>query len=265
VAAELRSLVRSALRPREEPGATPIQVPGAARPLFVVGADATAFVADFARVVRASSVARGGAERALLRFARSLGEGRRPDALSQVSRDLLGRLATSVRAVGQGIVVGGSSALVTARVVDNLVEGAIQGIHVGVSARDERHRTIQSVVVARNVVHCAVPVSYDRDRHGIFVGNVRSAHVVDNVCTLRRIGAVQPRPTPVEGVRVHGELGPFLAVRQTSLQGFTVGVRVVPLEPQPTARMWLVAETMADGAETTLIAPPAVDRERNLP
>ena len=85
---------------------------------------------------------------------------------------------------------------------------------------------------------------------------------------LRRIGRLVPdaRPTPVEGVRVHGELGPFMVVRQSHLRGFTVGVRVTPLnQPTPKDRVWLVAETMATGASPAVVAPDSVDRERNAP
>ena len=39
---------------------------------------------------------------------------------------------TQTRAVGQGIVVGGSN-VETVRVDSNLVENAVQGIHIGVS------------------------------------------------------------------------------------------------------------------------------------
>jgi hypothetical protein len=69
----------------------------------------------------------------------------------------------------------------------------------------------------------------------------------------------------VAGIRIHGALGPFMSVRQTSLRNFTVGVRVVPLGRAPLQRVWLVAETMAVGSTAALDAPAAVDRERNMP
>jgi hypothetical protein len=40
---------------------------------------------------------------------------------------------------------------------------------------------------------------------------------------------------------------------------------VVPLAPVPTPRVWLVAETVAQGAAAALDAPATVDRERNVP
>jgi hypothetical protein len=55
-------------------------------------------------------------------------------------------------------------------------------------------------------------------------------------------------------------------VRQTSLKGFApTGVSVVPLGSTPGDRMWLVAETMADGAVLGVSAPATVEQERNRP
>jgi len=142
----------------------------------------------------------------------------------------------------------------------------VQGLPVGVSdARMTVRDAADTVIVSRNVVHAVVPADYSRDRHGIFVGNARSIHVVDTVATLRRIGSVATgaQPSPVEGIRIHGVLGPFLSVRQSSLEGFAVGVRVVPLPTVPKSRMWLVAETFAADATTLLDAPVTVERERN--
>jgi hypothetical protein len=68
----------------------------------------------------------------------------------------------------------------------------------------------------------------------------------------------------VEGIRIHGVLGPFLVVRQAILDGFSVGVRVVPLtDPKPV--MWFVAEVIASGAGQALNAPAKVARERVAP
>ena len=171
------------------------------------------------------------------------------------------------RAAGQGIVVAGTR-VGSVQVVDNVVEDAAQGIHVGVSNADAPGTEIAGdVLLSRNVVHSLVPAAHDRDRHAVFVGNARSIHVESTVATLRRIGpAPLGGPTPVEGIRVHGVLGPFLCVRQTSLRGFgPTGVTIVALGTPPPDRMWLVAETMADGATLGVSAPAAVEQERNRP
>ena len=121
------------------------------------------------------------------------------------------------------------------------------------------------MLLSRNVVHALVPPDYDRERHGIFVGNARSVHVIDTVATLTRTGR-SPRlaDTPVEGIRVFGVLGPFLVIRHTSLRGFQIGIRVAPLVT-PNLRIWTVTETMAVGARAALMAPPTVGSNNNAP
>ena len=170
-------------------------------------------------------------------------------------------------AVGQGIVVGGTE-VEFVRVLDNLVEDAVQGIHVGVSQSSRGPRqTVEAVVIAGNVVRSFVPASYRRDRHAVFVGNARSVHVSGTVATLRRTAAaVEERVTAVEAVRLHGIFGPFLVVRDTSATGFSVGVAVEPLEmPEPAT--WIVSDTMADGAATAVRIPAGAPVEllRNRP
>jgi hypothetical protein len=118
---------------------------------------------------------------------------------------------------------------------------------IGVSNPDDPgQESIDEAVLSRNVVHARVPIGYKRDRHGVFVGNARSIHICDTVATLKRAGKLPPGeiPTPVEGIRVHGVLGPFVVVRHTSLAGFTLGVRV---EPQPGAEAARVARGRDDG------------------
>ena len=264
--AEVALMLRSSLRERAGRGISRVTLPGAEEPVHIEGAEVAALARDLAATARPSAIRRGGGpEKALLRFARSLATHKGLAALSPASLELVERLTLKLRCAGQGIVVGGAGAR-NVRVLDNLVEDATQGIHVGVSGHGGERRTIETVLIARNVVKAAVPASYDRERHGVFVGNARSVHVLDTAATLRRLPPEGvPSPTPVEGVRIHGELGPFLAVRQTSLQGFSTGVRVVPLPPVPQARMWLVAETLAEGAGAALVAPAGVERERNVP
>jgi hypothetical protein len=265
VGAHLRARLSAALRPKGGTGVKRIAVPATGDKLFVADEELAPLVDDFAKAARKSTTRRGGAQGALLRFSRGLGSGQRLDVLSPASRDLVSLLAGQLRAAGQGIVVGGSGSTIV-RILDNVVEGTIQGIHVGVSAANGGTRTVDAALIAGNVVRALIPASYDRDRHGIFAGNVRSLNLADNTLALRRIPPEGvPSPTEVEGVRVHGVIGAFLSIRQTSLAGFAVGVRVVPLPPVPDVRMWLVGETLAQGATATLDAPPAVDRERNVP
>ena len=166
---------------------------------------------------------------------------------------------------GQGIVVGGSRAG-TIQIHDNVVEDTVEGIHVGLSTPSIGGReAADEVVIARNHIHLLVPRLYDRERHAVFAGNVRSLHILDTVATLRRGGKSKLAPTAVEAIRIRGELGPFVCIRQSSLGGFSIGVRVLPLGTVPVQRMWLVSETAAIGASAALSAPTTVDRQRNVP
>jgi hypothetical protein len=170
--------------------------------------------------------------------------------------------------VDAGIQVAGAN-VGTVRVLDNLVESAVRGIHVGVSRSGEGPPPAADVVVlSGNVVHLFVPAGFRRDRHAVFVGNARSISILDTVATLRR--SPQPAETPatavvpVEGIRVYGSFGPFLLVRGSSLRGFNVGVRVAPLAA-PSIVTWVVADTLAEGAAQGVDAPGTVEQQRNRP
>jgi hypothetical protein len=170
-------------------------------------------------------------------------------------------LATG-RVVDEGIVVAGG-AVGTVEILDNLVEETIQGIHVAASGPAAGREAAEAVLLSRNVVHARIPAGHKRERHAVYVGNARSVHVKDTIATLERTGA--GAQTPVDAIRLYGNFGPFVAVRQTSTRNFTTGVRVRPLEPLPSPRMWLVAETMAQGGTLGAEVPEAVEAERNYP
>jgi hypothetical protein len=262
----LRTLIDAAVRPDAERGTRPVKVPGA-EPLHVLaGSQAEKLIVALAAQLSPSQVARRGALKALQAAARRAADGPARARLPKSAQAVIGQLQVDLRVVGQGIVVGGSRAG-TVEILGNLVEDAVQGIHVGVSDGDPSAREAADIVmIARNVVHALVPSLYDRDRHAVFVGNARSIHVLDTVATLVRAGAIAlPFTTPVEAIRIHGELGPFVTVRQSSLRGFRVGVRVVAVGAVPQPRMWLVAETLALGATATVDAPSTVQQERNSP
>jgi hypothetical protein len=256
IAREAQRLITGAIR--MAPGPPP-------QPQVVPGSPGAALAGDFLRLA-GPSVARLGLARGSKAFAaRVAAEG--VAGLSQGSLDLLGQLGSSTRAALAGIVVGGAR-VETVQILDNVVEGAVQGIHIGVSdPRQAGREGAGDVVVSGNIVHSLVPPFYDRERHAVFVGNARSVRVLGTSATLARPGRAPAAVSTVEGIRIYGTVGPFLVVRDTSLTGFTVGVRVEPLATIPRVRLWLVAETMAQGAATgkALVAPATVDRERNIP
>jgi hypothetical protein len=163
-------------------------------------------------------------------------------------------------AVGQGIVVAGTR-VGTVQILDNIVEDAVQGIHVGIA----RGATADAIVLARNVVHAFVPAGYRRDRHAVFVGNAASINISGTFATLRRTTPAEgEQVTPVEAIRVHGAFGPFVVVRDTSARDFAIGVRVVPMLT-PSAATWVVADTLAEGASMGADVPESIEQERNRP
>jgi hypothetical protein len=262
----VRSLIGAAVREAPAAGTRRVAIPGSPPINVVVGSDAETLIDALAAIVRRSQAAGRGGLKALQAAARDAVTSPAVFArLSKSAQNTIEKVRESSIAAGQGIVVGGTTAG-TIQILDNVVEDTVQGIHVGVSDPHQPGAEVaDAVMIARNHVHALVPRLYDRDRHAVFVGNARSVHVVDTVATLRRLGVWKAPPTPVEAIRIHGELGQFLCVRQSSLRDFTVGVRVVPVGTPSPKRLWLVAETMAAGSSTALLAPPDVDRERNFP
>jgi hypothetical protein len=255
--------VGSAIRPTEGPGTKVVSVRGS--PVHVLAShDATPLIEAIASLPTLGQVERHGAAKALRGAARRVITDDLVDSLPTGAAAVVAIAQQGMRAAWQGIVVGGST-VGSVQILDNVVDGTVQGIHVGVSQAGAPREAVSEMLISRNVIHARVPRLYDRDRFAIFVGNARSIHVTDTVASLAvPSSAVKLPPTPVEGIRLHGELGPFVCVRQSSLRGFTTGVAVTPLVV-PAQRMWLVAETMAVGATHALVAPASVVSDRNVP
>jgi hypothetical protein len=266
VARILRKLVAGAIRKTAETGTKPVQIPGGGTVNVVTANNASKLVDAFIPLLTAGQVSRRGPAKALEGAAARALVPETFAKLPQQATAMIDLVRQQMLAAGQGIVVGGTH-VGTIQILENTVADTIQGIHVGVSdPKLGGPEAIEHVMIARNVVHALVPQYYDRDRHAIFVGNAGTVHVLDTVATItRRGGKLILSPTAVEGIRVHGQLGPFVCVRQSYLDGFTVGVRVAPVGAPPDRRMWLVAETLCDHSTKALDAPASVDRERNVP
>ncbi|MGY1617342.1 DUF6519 domain-containing protein [Geodermatophilus sp. SYSU D00691] len=203
-------------------------------------------------------------------------------ALRRAARELIdeGTIARAHELVGarsvaqlvtglQGIVVAGRRAR-TIRVLDNVVSGVCQGIHVGTSDPTTRGRDLaEDVLISRNVVSVSLPALYNRGRHAVFVGNVGRLAVLETFAELRRLH--NEERSPVDGIRVIGTFGPYLMVRESSLSGFTTGVRIEAEDPGGT-HLWVVADTLASGVTdrlqsgslTAVLAPAGADRPPNV-
>ncbi|MGH3996450.1 MAG: hypothetical protein ACRDTJ_03185, partial [Pseudonocardiaceae bacterium] len=212
----LRSLIDAAIRPEAEAGTRTVKVPGA-EPLHVLtDSMAEKLIIALAAGLTASQVRRRGAVQALHAAARRVTAGPALAKLPKSAQAVIGQIVEDLRVVSQGIVVGARAG--TVHILDNLIEGTVQGIQVGVSGFEGQVREqADTVIIARNVVRCLEPAFPEGDIHAVFVGNARSIHVVDTVATLAKPGGGSPTPQlvpppdrMVDGIRIDGELGPFL-------------------------------------------------------
>lgn len=159
----------------------------------------------------------------------------------------------------EGIVVAGAAEHV--HIVGNTVEEAVQGVHVGSWAN--REGWIGAVVLERNHVISRVPSDYSSERHAIYVSNAESTTITDTraQCYPPR---VDKQAGEIDAIRLVGELGPFIRVVGVAVNGYTVGVRLAPLDDPGRAglndRMWYVGEVLAGGARSAADLSPAVHR-----
>lgn len=210
-------------------------------------------------------------------------ESDQPDGTPELPRDLArvrDHLRDAFSVSGSvGIEVVGRRAD-TVRISDNLVEGTVRGIHVGTSdgtmdegGTDGPTLVAREVLITGNVVHLRVPYYYQRHRHAVYVGNARSVQLSETTATLHIPGQPTLRGTAtrataaeegwgVEAVRLWGEYGSYVRVRDTNLSGYHVGVRMhavnPPSEQERQHILWLISETLARYAEVAVDAPHAV-------
>lgn len=184
-------------------------------------------------------------------------------------REWFARLAEGDTSVAyQGVVVAGVEAG-DVRIAGNTIRGVLQGIHVGLSrgnAAPGRRDLSQTVLIEGNTVDVILPPNALRARHGIFVGNCDSMAIENNIVTLDRLQA-QNR-VPVDGIRVYGQLGKRMIVRQNHMKigrektrGFTRGILIHPLNDFPRP-LWLVSDNVA--GVTVELEPGRVNRVRGL-
>lgn len=180
------------------------------------------------------------------------------------------RVSDGKTAIGaQGIVVAGSRAD-DVTIAGNDISGLRQGVHLGLSHRGAARGDIRAYdAIGRAVVTGnTVRVVFDgpgRERHAIFVGHCNSLLVADNRLDCAR---GERGRAGAEGVRVFGQLGRFMIVRQNHLSGFTTGIRIVPLNPEKEndrrRQQWLVIQNIAENAQRAVDAPPSVADHENL-
>ncbi|MBN1262148.1 MAG: hypothetical protein JXB35_15830 [Anaerolineae bacterium] len=153
----------------------------------------------------------------------------------------------------QGIVIGGQHAY-DVRILNNTIHGFLQGIHVGQS-RPLRFRKpgvvdrTERLQIRGNTITVILHLLKLMERHGIFCGNCGSLVIEDNFIKIRRHEGTER--THVDGIRVFGEQGRFVKIRQNHIIDPIVGIYFNPLNkpienlPKP---LWLIADNIATGS-----------------
>jgi hypothetical protein len=186
-------------------------------------------------------------------------------AIGAASAKFLAAAVLNARSMAQGIVVGGSRAPLV-RIDGNLVQGVIEGIHVGLQAVGKLGLVVGQAVIAGNTVGLIVPFFWTRQRHAYYVGNVASLTMTDNHARLARTDSQDG--TPVDAVRVWGDLGNWVEVRGMDLTGpFRTGVVIRDTGPgglKGRSLRYLSDVLNADGS-VALDVPADFQHDRCLP
>ncbi len=162
----------------------------------------------------------------------------------------------------QGIVVAGNVAT-DVRILNNTIDGAIQGIHVGLGdmkASPTLTRVASTHVQIRgNTVHILLTPETNGGRHGIFLSSVESGIISDNQITLQRTDYAGQ---DIYGIKVVGVLGLRVLIERNAMYNFTSGIYVQPESGgSPSTSLWKAA----DNASTSANYIPSFIVEDNVP
>ena len=173
----------------------------------------------------------------------------------------------------QGITVGGEGAD-DVRIINNTIEGVMQGVHVGVSGKNDQIRlSAGTVTITGNTIAITLTaVAVKRDRHAIFVGNCESLLIDNNRALLTRASTVEK--LDIDGIRVWGKLGGRALVTHNHLasadgnqdNSFTVGINLQPLNPiVVNQQMWDVRMNVAPSRQATVFVNNGANEQENIP
>ncbi len=187
---------------------------------------------------------------------------------------LLTTVFTEDTVVGsQGITVGGEGTR-EVRILNNTIDGVMEGIQVGQSKKgDKSNLATKSVTIAGNTLSIVLTsASINTDRHAIFVGNCDSLLIENNRALLTRASTADK--FEIDGIRVWGRLGDRALVTKNHLasadgnqqRSFTIGIRMRPLKPIVLFnQLWLVDFNVAPSRQQTVLVSNGAQEERNVP
>jgi len=179
-------------------------------------------------------------------------------------------LKANITATGyQGIVCGGQH-LSVATVEGNHVDGFLEGLRIGLSHENMPRGQFDdagSISVLNNRLHLRLPFERRRGHFGLFVGHVRRLRLVGNsVVWAAGRNDIQRYS---EAVRVWGNLGNFVMIKDNDLRLGEIGVNVRHTGIKITAQtvQWLAADNFAEAARPNqvIVAPEAMVKRNNKP
>ena len=163
----------------------------------------------------------------------------------------------------QGIVLGGNRAN-DVRILNNTIDGMVQGIHVGLSdvkqfGKRSGHLSATRVQIKGNTVSVRLTATDTLDRHGIYLGCVDSAVIADNHLTLTRVPNEQVAWQTIDAIKVSGIFGPLMLIERNCMLGFSTGIYTQEDQtPQlPVPALWKTSDNYSDAANQ-INAPPFI-------
>jgi hypothetical protein len=174
-------------------------------------------------------------------------------------RNLVNALIVASSVGYQGVTVGGVEGM-DVRIINNTISGFLQGIHVGLSRKNDRSRLpAGTVAISGNNIAITLALSgANKDRHGIFVGSCDSLLIDNNRARLTRQAGTES--LVISGIEVRGELGGRALVTQNHLdsasgdfrQSFNIGIVFSPLSTAGLNKLWRVDHNVAPSKVATV-------------
>jgi hypothetical protein len=194
----------------------------------------------------------GDVHRAVLKIAETVFKA--PDSVAPAFRNWVNAVLPSLYSTSsQGIVVGGDLAN-DIRILNNTIDGAAQGIHVGLSDCKAdpvvSHLSVNQVQIRGNTINIRITPEMTGDRHGIFLGSVNSAIVSDNHMVLYRSGeAGTEGGQATYAIKVVGAFGRRVLIERNCMLRFTLGLYLQPsVNGLPNYDLWMAAENVSTSA-----------------
>jgi hypothetical protein len=197
----------------------------------------------------------GDVHRAVLKIAETVFKA--PDSVAPAFRNWVNAVLPNLYSTSsQGIVVGGNLAN-DIRILNNTIDGAAQGIHVGLSdckaSPVVSHLQADQVQIRGNTINIRITPEMTGDRHGIFLGSVNSAIVGDNHVELYRSGeAGMEGGQAIYAIKAVGAFGRRVLIERNCMLRFTLGLYLQPsVGALPKYDLWMAAENVSTSANYT--------------